>query len=151
VFRSFALVLAVCLVAGLAGCAPSTNDIDKALREEIKSKMNVEITSTNLTKQPDGSYTGTATAANGDVYDVTVSQPKRGEFQWKAIAGQALVEKKLREWLEGEYKSKVKTLVLTKREPGVYNGTTVLENDLKLNVSTHLEGGQLMMKADPVP
>ena len=136
--------------SALTGCAPGKSDIDKSLREEMNAKLNVEITSTNLTKQPDGGYTGTATTRTGDTYDVTVGPVKGGQFEWKAIAGQALVEKDMRTWLEGQYKSKVKTLALTKQGPGVYNGTADMENGLKLNVSTHMEGIQLMMKADPV-
>ena len=148
--RYLALAVPVCLVALLVGCAPTKGDIEKSLREEMNSKLNVEITSTNLTKQADGGYTGTATARNGDTYDVTVKPPKGREFEWQSVAGQVMVEKNLREWLEGQYKSKVKTIALNKKEPGVYDGTAVLENDLKLKLSTHLEGTQLMMNAEPV-
>jgi uncharacterized protein with FMN-binding domain len=150
VSRYLALALPVCLVAVLCGCAPGKGDIEKSLREEMNAKLNVEITSTSLTKQADGGYTGTATARNGDVYDVTVGPVKGGQFEWKAIAGQATVEKDIRAWLEREYKSKVKNLALTKQEPGIYKGTATLENGGKLNLSTYLEGTQMMYKADPV-
>ena len=148
--RYLALALPICLVVVL-GCAPSKSDIDKSLREEMKSKLNVEITSTSLTKQSDGGYIGTATASNGDVYDVTVSPPSGGRTEWQAVPAQALVEKKVTEFIEGHYKSKVKTLNLTKQKPGVYTGTAVLDIGAKFNVSTSLEGTQLMVKTDPIP
>jgi uncharacterized protein with FMN-binding domain len=143
VFRYFVLVLAVCLVAGLVGCAPSKTDIDKSLREEMKSKLNVEITSTNLTKQPDGGYTGTATAANGNVYDVTVGPPKGGQFEWKVVLGQSTIERMIRQDAETRGKVKVKALTLTKRGDGQYEGPLELENGEWLTVTTKLEGSDL--------
>lgn len=149
--RYLALVLPVCLVAVLCGCGPSKGDIEKSIINEMKTSMNVEITSTSLTKQSDGSYTGTATARNGDVYDVTVEPPKGGRTEWKALPGQAMVEKTIREGIEGQNKMKVKALTLNKQGPGIYTGTAVLENGFKMSVSTSMEGKQIMMKAEPAP
>jgi hypothetical protein len=149
VYRVVAFAVPVFLVV-LAGCAPAKSDIDKSIKDEMKTSMNVEITSTNLTKQSDGGYTGTATAANGDVYDVTVDPPKGGRTEWKAIPSQAMVEKMMREGIATQIKSNVKTLTLTKQGPGIYSGTADLENGLKMKVSTSMEGKNMNWKAEPM-
>ena len=53
--------------------------------------------------------------------------------------------------MNAQLPSKVKTLDLTRQSPGVYTGTSVLENGAKYNVSTTLDGKTLNFKADPAP
>lgn len=147
--RYFALVLPVCF-AVLSGCAPSKGDIEKSIKDEMKTSMNVEITSTNLTKGADGGYTGTATAANGDVYDVTAETPKGGRSAWTAIPAQSTVERMVREKIENDNKVKVKSIALTKQGPGVFSGTLELEGGGKMKVSTSMEGKNMNWKAEPM-
>jgi hypothetical protein len=116
----------------------------------MKTSLGVEITSTNLTKQSDGSYTGTATAANGDVYEVTTEVPKGGQVEWKAVPGQAVVERTVRDAMNAQLPAKVKTLSLTRQGPGIYSGTGELEDGTRLKVSTSMEGKNLNWKAEPV-
>jgi hypothetical protein len=149
--RYFALLVPVCLAAGLAGCGPSKGDIDKSIKDEMKSGLGVDITSTNLTKQPDGGYTGTATAANGDIYDVVVNPSKGNKAEWKAAPAQPTVEKMLREMIDAQIKVKVQSMSLTKQGFGTYTGTAALENGKKLNLSATLDGKTLNLKADPAP
>jgi len=59
------LVLIGLIAFAIGGCAPSHSDIEKSIKEEMKSKLNVNITAVNLMKQGDGSYIGTATADIG--------------------------------------------------------------------------------------
>lgn len=148
--RFLAFVLPICLATALVGCAPSKSDIDKSIKDEMKSSMNVDITSTALTKQSDGGYTGTATAANGDVYDVTVEPSKNGRSEWKAIPSQAMVEKMVREGLAAQLKVNVKGLALTKQGLGIYSGTADLDNGQKMKVTTSMEGKNMSWKAEPM-
>src|SRR5262249_10847761 len=63
--RRVVLLLPVVVFALLvSGCAPSQGEVERSIREEMKSKMGVVITSIELKKQADGSYVGTATAQN---------------------------------------------------------------------------------------
>jgi hypothetical protein len=150
-YRPFSFVVPVALVCALAaGCAPSKGDIEKSIREEMKTSLNVDVAAVNLTKQPDGSYVGTATAANGDVYDVTTNPPQGARIEWKAIPSQAMVERDVRAGVESHYQVKVKTLSLTKKGPGTYNGTVEFENGTKMSVSTSMEGKQLVWKTEPL-
>lgn len=56
--------------------------IEMAIRDGMKSKLDVVIKSFSLKKQGNRGYAGTATAQNGDVYDITTSADG-GE--WQAI------------------------------------------------------------------
>jgi hypothetical protein len=148
-YRLLSRITPLALLALAAGCAPSKADIDRSIREEMKTSLGVEITSTDLKKQSDGSYAGTATAANGDVYEVTTNPPKGTRIEWKAIPAQAVVERTVRDGMNAQLPSKVKTLSLTKESPGVYKGTAVLEDGSKMNVSTKMEGKNLLWEAAP--
>ena len=71
---------------------------------------------------------------------MTTSPPQGGKAEWKAIPGKALVERTVRESMDAQLPSKIKTLNLTRQGPGVYTGPAVLENGEKLNVSTSMDG-----------
>ena len=149
--RYLARALPVCFVALLSGCAPGKSDIEKSIKDEMKSSLGVEVVSVNLTKQSDGSYTGTATAVNGDVYDVACDPPKGGKAEWRAFPSQAMLERDMRKDLEEKAKGKVKSLTLTKQGPGTFTGTAVFEDGSKAKVSTTVEGKQVMSKYEPIP
>jgi hypothetical protein len=114
-------------------------------REEMKTKLNVNIASIDLKKQSDGGYIGTATADNGDVYDVTVTPPQGSRIEWKAFASQATLEKDFRTQIENWEKLKVKTLNLIKQEAANYTGMAVFENDAELGLEAAMEGTQFKM------
>jgi hypothetical protein len=147
VFRSAALLCAILV----AGCAPSQADVERSIRNEMKSTLDVVIASIDLQKQGDGVYLGTATAENGDVYDVTTTPTKDNKVEWNAIPGQATVERLVRAGLETQLASKVTSLQLTKRGPGDYTGPAELASGVKVIVSTRMEGPQLLWEAKPAP
>jgi hypothetical protein len=143
------LLVPAALVAVFAiGCAPNKEDIEKSIREEMKAGRGVEITSIDLTKQSDGGYTGTATATNGDVYDVTTKPPKGSRLEWKAVPSQPVVERILREMMDKDFLEKelaisVASLTLTKESSEKYSGTAVLSNGQKVAVTAVWEGANL--------
>jgi len=145
----FSLLVCVGMFAFLvSGCSPGKSDIEKSIKEEMKKTNNVEITSVSLTKKDDGSYDGTATAANGDVYDVTTAAPSGVKIEWKALPGEPMVERLVREDIEAKFKVIVKRFNLTKHEPGNYTG--VVETDGgKIKVKTHMEGANLLWELEP--
>jgi hypothetical protein len=147
--RVWLLVPAILLACLAAGCGVGQADIERSIRDEMKSKMGVVITSFDLKKQGDGSYVGTATAQSGDVYDVTTETPKGDTIQWKAVPGQAMVDKIVRDGMEQQLGAKVKTLQLTRKGPGNYTGPAELVTGVKMNVSTHMDGMQLLWEAKP--
>jgi len=148
--RFVLLVPIVLLSLFVWGCSPSQRDVENSIREEMKSSLGVNITSLDLKKQGDGSYVGTATAANGDVYDVTTSPPSNNKIEWKAIPGQAMVERLVRAGLKEQLSANVKSLQLTKNGPGSYTGPAELETGSKVIVTTRMEGVNLRWEARPV-
>ena len=149
--RRAVLVIPIALLALLGtGCDSSRSNIEKSIRDEMKSQMGVVITSFDLKKQGNGGYAGTATAQNGDVYDVTTSPPNNNRIEWKAIPGQAMVEKLLHTGIEQQLGAKVKSLQITKTEPGNYTGSAELETGFKVTVTTRMEGKNLLWEAKPV-
>jgi hypothetical protein len=147
--RVVLVVLFGLLALTATGCAPGQAEVENAIRTEMKAKMGVVIKSVDLKKQSDGSFIGTATAENGDVYDVTTTAPKGNLLEWKATFGQALVEKAVRAEIEKRMGSKVKTLQLNKHGPGNYSGRAELESGVKMTVTTRLDGTQLLMETKP--
>jgi hypothetical protein len=141
-------VLIALLATLVSGCGPSQANIEKSIRETMKSQQGVNITSIDLKKQADGTYVGTATAENGDVYDVTTSPAGNKGIEWKALPGQAMVEKRVREGLEQQL-GKVKSLQLTKHGPGTYEGPAELTTGAKVIVTTRMAGNQIMWEAKP--
>jgi len=119
------LVLIGLIAFAIGGCAPSHSDIEKSIKEEMKSKLNVNITAVNLMKQGDGSYIGTATADNGDVYDVTTGPPQRSKIEWRAYSAQAT----LREGMRTQLKVNVTSMALSKQGDGSYVGTATTDED----------------------
>jgi hypothetical protein len=145
--RPVLLVLPALLA--LCGCGPRQGDVERSIRDEMKTKLGVVISSLDLKKQGDGSYAGTATAQNGDVYEVTTQPPRGNKIEWKAIPGQAMVEKMVREGIEKQMSTKVLTLRLTKSGPGSYSGTADLATGAKVTVTTRVEGAQILWEAKP--
>lgn len=125
--RFTALALLVCLI-GLASCTPSPFDVEQSVRGEMQTKMGIELSALDLAKQPDGSYTGTATVVNGDVYEVAVDPPGSGRIKWRAVATQATIERMLRDHLEGNLHLNVKTMEVKKQPDGSYAGTATATN-----------------------
>ena len=148
--RMLLLIPALFLALFASGCGVSQADIEKSVREGMKTKLSVDVASIDLKKQENGSYLGTATAQTGDVYDVVTVPPKDNKVEWNAIPGQAMVEKTVRTGLETQLSTKVKSLQLTKSAPGTYSGPAELESGSKVMVKTHLEGAQLMWEAKPI-
>jgi hypothetical protein len=144
--RVFCLLPIVLLALVNTGCSSNQANLEKSIREEMKSKMGVDITSFDLKKLTDGSYTGTATAQNGDEYEVIAAAPSGNTISWKAVPGKAVVERNVREAVEKQESAKVKSLELTRKAPGVYSGPAELSTGRKLTVTTHMEGTNLMMK-----
>jgi hypothetical protein len=134
----------------ISGCAPSQSDVERSIRDEMKSKKGLNITSIDLKKQDDGSFVGTATAENGDVYDVTTKPPKGSQIEWNAVPGPAMVDRIVKAGLEQQLMTKVKTLQLTKNQPGHYTGRAELANGSQVTVTTHMQGADFVWKADPV-
>jgi hypothetical protein len=142
--RIAAYIVSVCLVAPLvSGCSPGQRAVEQSIVQEMKSGRGVEITAINLTKQGDGSYTGTATAANGDTYEVVTEPPKGGQIRWEAIPDQTMIERHVRSEMDAKLPAKVVALSLTRKGKGVYEGTAELANGFKYNVSTKMEGTNL--------
>jgi hypothetical protein len=83
------------------------------------------------------------------VYDVTTLAPSGNKIEWKAVQGQVMIEKMLREGIKQQVGSDVKTLQLTKSAPGTYAGTAELATGAKYKVSTHMEGTTLKWEAEP--
>ena len=132
-------------------CAPSQADLEKSIRDEMKSKNNVNITSVNLTKNADGSYTGTAVGENGDVYDITTKAPENGKIEWQAKDSQSTHDKKalgevtrvVREGMEEQHKTKVTALSLSKVSDNKFEGKAETETGGKFAIKAELEGAQI--------
>lgn len=60
----------------------SQPELERDIREFMKSERNIDITSFSLKNEADGSYSGTATARNGNFYDVIITPP--GTTGWPA-------------------------------------------------------------------
>jgi|GEM_PF-6656821 len=134
----------------VVGCAPSEREVEQVIREGLKVDQDVDVVTVNLTKQPDGGYLGTATATNGDTYDVTVEPPKGGRVRWRAAASQAMVERFVRERIEERYFSKVKALDLKKQGNGTYTGTAELEDGNRIQISATTTGQKLRWEIEMV-
>jgi hypothetical protein len=147
----FALGLALVL-PWLAGCgAPSQADVERTVRDGMKVERGVEVKEVNLTQQPGGAYTGTATADNGDTYDVVVDRPRAGKVRWRATATQPTVERLLRERIERTHGSPVAKLELTRESEGSYYGTFTLEAGTRWTVTANTEGVELKWQASLIP
>ncbi|MBP3960418.1 hypothetical protein J8F10_34765 [Gemmata sp. G18] len=212
----FAILVAPLFALAVTGCAPGKLDIEKSVKAEMNTSLGTEITAIDLAKQSDGGYAGTATAANGNTYDVTTTAPSSGRFEWKAVPaqstvesmvrehlkkalavdvsaldlkkqpdggytgtattvradtyevavgaptkeqgivlnatpGQSTVERLVREGIEAQMKTKIKSFALTRRAPGTYTGTATLEKGPALSISTTMEGQNLTWKIEPRP
>jgi hypothetical protein len=146
---SRALSLAALGLLLLAGCGPSKSAIEASIRDEMKKSMNVDIATIDLAKQPDGGYTGTAVAANGDAYDVQVQPAQGNRAEWKALPSLPVLEKQIKMQIGAQVGSQVQSLTLTKNGFGSYTGTAVLANGQRMNVRTFLEGRQIRFEATP--
>jgi uncharacterized protein with FMN-binding domain len=157
--RNVLWLIALAPTVGPVGCAPpAQNELEKSVRDEMKAKHNVGMVSFDLKKQDDGSYVGTATADNGDVYDLTTSPPKQGKMEWKTNLSQASRDKNMlaevirltRDGLEEKFKTKVTELSLTKVADNNYEGTAETENKQKWNVKAEFDGTQVKWQAQAV-
>lgn len=142
-------IAAVALTFLVLGCGSELGNIETSVRDEMKSQMKVEVKSLDLKKQAGGGYAGSATATNGDAYDVTVAPPKDNKFEWKAVHGQALVEKAVRDGLTTQLKTEVKSLELKKTSPGHYTGPAEMATGERVIVTTYMDGAQLKWEAKP--
>jgi len=143
-FRSAAVVVFVLTVAGCKPVKPikpimpdeieksdkpdKPPDMEKALQSQMTAQMKVEITSVRLTQRADGTFAGTATAADGTTFDVTTSpDPKHNGFEWTAVTSPASVERLVRDRLAA-HKLDVSTLYMKKQPEGGYGGTATTTN-----------------------
>lgn len=124
--------------------------VEKLIREHMKTSLDADVTVADMKKQPDGSYTGTATAANGDTYEVTAGAPTQAGIQMNYVAGQNTVERLVREDIEKQTKAKIKSFALTRKGPGTYTGTATQENGGVLVVNTKLDGNSLRWTFAPL-
>jgi uncharacterized protein with FMN-binding domain len=124
--------------------------VEKLIREHMKTSLNADVTVTDMTKQADGSYTGTAAAANGDTYEVTAGAPTAAGIQMNYVAAQNTVERLVREDIEKQTRAKIKSFALTRKGPGVYTGTATQENGGVLSINTKLEGSSLTWTYRPL-
>jgi hypothetical protein len=148
--RNFLVTVLALSFLYAAGCNRDKANIENSIREGMKSQLNIEITSIDISKQSDGTYSGTATASNGDVYEITTEPPKDNQVMWKATPSQSVVERRVSETLESELKIKVKKLTLTKKGSGEYEGKAELESGAKLKVTVGMEQNQPMIKWAPL-
>jgi hypothetical protein len=146
-----ALCLTPCVVLTLltTGCSPSQGDIEKSIRDEMKSKMNVEIKTFDLKKQADGSYLGTATADNGDVYDITTEAPQGNKISWKATPSKTTIERMIKEMVAAQLKLKVTSITLEKKEGMDYAGHATTEQGVTLDLSAKWTGNDYQLQAVP--
>jgi uncharacterized protein with FMN-binding domain len=151
----------------VCGCAPpGQSELEKSIRDEMKSKNNVNIVSFDLKKQDDGTYVGTATADNGDVYDVKTKPPSKGKMEWETRISDATLEKYAlaerdsnllaevtkvtREGLEQKLKTKVTELNLSKVADNKYEGTAETENKKKLKVKAEVDGMAIKWESEAI-
>lgn len=149
--RSIAIcvpIFAMTLLSG--GCAPSQEAIEKSIRDEMKSTMKVEVKSIDIKKQEDGSYIGTATAENGDTYDITTEKPDQGKIAWKATPSKTTLERMMSEIVTNQLNLKVKSLNLDKKEGLNYSGMAESQEGLKFTLTADWDGKQYNLKATPM-
>jgi hypothetical protein len=147
--RFVALFVPACVVLLGSGCAPGQSAIERSIRDEMKASLGVEVTSVKLTKQPDGSYTGTATVANGDTYDIETDRPSGPRMEWRRVPGKAVLERNVRDGLKQQMHSDVRTLTLNRTGFGTYSGSATLADGSQLNVTIKLEGNNVVWEAQP--
>jgi hypothetical protein len=131
----------------VGGCAPSQAEIEKSIRDEMKSSMQLEIKSIDIKKQDDGSYLGTATAENGDTYDVTTEKPDQGKIAWKATPSKTTLERMMGDIVTNQLKLKVKTLRLDKKVGLNYSGQAETHEGVKVTLTADWDGKQYNLKA----
>ncbi len=149
--RLAASIACAVLFFAATGCGPTQADVEKSIRDGMKSQLNIEITAVDLKKQPDGTYAGTATAANGDVYDITTEPPSGGTMQWKALPTPPVVERQVKQIMEEQTKGKLRSLKLAKKDGNRYEGTAEAEDGTKLKVTAEMDGTQLKCQWAPAP
>jgi hypothetical protein len=145
-------VVLVALAASLApapGCAPRQEDVEKAVRREVSARLEAEVDSLKLEKQPGGGYAGTATIG-GDAFDVVVDPPRGGRVQWRLFPSRATVERVVTDGLQARHQLRVTALDLKKQEGGSFTGTAALEDGTKLHVTAKLEGRKIVWETEPV-
>lgn len=148
----FAALVALTSSAVLtAGCSPqpSQADVEKVVRAQVGERLETELESLKLEKQPDGGYAGTATAG-GDTYDLIVDPPRGGRVQWRLVPSQATVERVVTDRLQARHQLRVTALDLKKQEGGTFTGTAVLEDGTKLHVTARMSGKKIEWEAEPV-
>jgi hypothetical protein len=136
------------LLSIFIGCAPDQRAIEKVIVDGVKTQMNLDLASLDLKKRDDGSFAGTATAQNGDVYEVFTQPIKGGKVEWQVLPSQGMVDRTVRDGIEKQLSVKVLNLRLTKERPGVYAGAADLSNGKTLKVKTRLDGAQLLWEAE---
>lgn len=124
--------------------------VELRLREQIKTQLRSDPAVIELRELIHHGYEGTATFANGDVYDVDIDPPTLHKGESRVIPGPAMVERMVRQGIDEKNESKVKTVTLEKRSPGNYTGTAVLGNGVQFRVWTRNEGQNFSWQAEPV-
>jgi hypothetical protein len=122
--------------------------IERMIRDHLATNM--QVAATEVKKQSDGGFTGTATATNGTVYEVSASAPTARGIALNATLAQPTIENRVRADIEAKLDARVKGFALTRHGPCHFTGTATLTDGTLLDVETHLEGAQLVWSFGPM-
>jgi hypothetical protein len=143
--RSLLFLSSFCVAVTISGCGPSQSEVERVVKSGIEEKMHIKVKSLTLTKGEGGKYTGSAESTAGEKYDVTATVSGT-QVKWEAQTSQADLEKKIREHMETELGSKVKSLSLTRQPGGGYTGTAEVTTGQKYDVTVKNVGGRFQLE-----
>lgn len=127
--RAIPLVLA--LATGGIAVATYVRDRDslgQSIKEEMGAQVGSPVTELTLTKLTDGSHTGKATTADGSVYEMTVSPVVNGQFEWKAYATRATMERRIRDHFKAACNLDATAVTLRELFHRGFEGTATVAN-----------------------
>lgn len=101
----------------------SGDSLENSIRQEMKSKRGVEITEIDLSKVADGGLGGTATAANGDVYELQVDKSDGSRRAWTARPSKKMLEREITALMANSSLGTATTIDIAKTDSGGYEGT----------------------------
>ncbi len=101
----------------------SGDSLKNSIKQEMKSTRRVDITDINLAKSADGGLSGTATASNGDVYDLQVDKPGGSRQAWTASPSKKMLEREISTMMAKSSLGTAGTIDITKTDSGGYVGS----------------------------